>query len=138
MTTALAADPVMQQAEMQHMASRENTHPGHPRHAAAQRRGQQELVRVGNQRQSNARVREFDLQVNLFSWNNWIALKQASSTVAAGEANYQAAREDLIQPGDARADFAVLGAADALAAQQQRSGVCHAAARAGRAGFEVA
>ena len=31
------------------------------------------------------------LQVNLFSWDKWIALKQANSIVAQGEANYLAA-----------------------------------------------
>src|SRR5258708_7499120 len=72
---------------------------------------------VASQTQSTPAFANLNLQVNLFSWNNWIALKQASSTVAQAEANYQAAREDLISRVTQQY-FAVLGAADALAAQQ--------------------
>jgi outer membrane protein len=57
------------------------------------------------------------LQVNLFSWSNWIALKQSSATVAQGEANYAAAQEDLVARV-ATQYFAVLAAVDTLAAQQ--------------------
>ena len=114
---ALKADPVMQQAEATHMASRETRTQAIlnmlPLNAAASKN----WYGVGNQRQSTPAFANLDLQVNLFSWDNWIALKQSSSTVAQAEANYQAAREDLISRVTQQY-FAVLGAADALAAQE--------------------
>jgi outer membrane protein len=114
---ALAADPVMQQAEAQHMASRETRTQAIlnmlPLNAVAGKN----WYGVASQRTSTPAFANLDLQVNLFSWDNWIALKQANSTVAQAEANYQAAREDLITRVTQQY-FAVLGAADALAAQQ--------------------
>jgi outer membrane protein len=56
------------------------------------------------------------VSVNLFSWDNWIALKQANSTVAQGEANYIAAQQDLVQRV-ASLYFNVLNAQDQLNAQ---------------------
>src|SRR5579871_5294564 len=58
-----------------------------------------------------------NLSVNLFSWNNWIALKAADATVAQAEANYQAAAQSLIQRV-AIQYFAVLAAQETLTAQQ--------------------
>lgn len=58
-----------------------------------------------------------ELQSNLFSWSNWIALKQADHTVAQAEATYRAAQEDLISRV-AQHYFAVLSAQDDLEAQQ--------------------
>ena len=114
---ALAADPTMQQAEAVHRASRETRTQAIldmlPLNAVAVKN----WYGVASQRQSTPAFANLNLQVNLFSWNNWIALKQASSTVAQAEANYQAAREDLITRVTQQY-FAVLGAADALAAQQ--------------------
>ncbi len=58
-----------------------------------------------------------DLKQNLFNWQNWVALKTADSTVAQAEADYQAAKEDLIARV-AQRYFDVLSAEDDLEAQQ--------------------
>jgi outer membrane protein len=57
------------------------------------------------------------LAVNLFSWNNWVALKSADASVAQGEANFQAAQQSLVQRVTSQY-FAVLAAQDTLAAEQ--------------------
>lgn len=58
-----------------------------------------------------------DLKQNLFSWQNWVALKRADSQVAQAEADYQAAQEDLIARV-AQRYFDVLAAQDDLGAQE--------------------
>jgi outer membrane protein len=58
-----------------------------------------------------------NLRQSVFSWANWMTLKEASSQVAQAEANYQAAEQNLIQRV-AQAYFAVLSAEDNLEAQQ--------------------
>jgi outer membrane protein len=57
------------------------------------------------------------LSVNLFNWDNWLALKAADATVAQAEANYQAAAQSLIQRVSQQY-FAVLAAQDTLTAEQ--------------------
>jgi outer membrane protein len=57
------------------------------------------------------------LRQNVFSWSNWMALKQAGREVAQAEANYQAAEQQLILRV-AQAYFNVLSAADTLEADQ--------------------
>jgi outer membrane protein len=66
---------------------------------------------------TTARRYGFDLKQNLFRWENWVALQRADSQVAQAEADYQAARQDLIQRV-AQRYFDVLGAQDDLEAQQ--------------------
>jgi outer membrane protein len=58
-----------------------------------------------------------DLRQNLFSWQNWVALRRADSQVAQAEADYQAAQEDLIARV-AQRYFDVLAAQDDLDAQE--------------------
>lgn len=58
-----------------------------------------------------------NLQQNLFSWTNWMALKAADQQVAQAEANYQAAEQQLVLRV-AQAYFNVLTAVDNLAANQ--------------------
>jgi outer membrane protein len=58
-----------------------------------------------------------DLKQSLFSWQNWVALKTADATVAQAEADYQAAKQDLIARVSQRY-FDVLSAEDDLEAQQ--------------------
>ena len=58
-----------------------------------------------------------DLRQNLFRWENWVALRRADSQVAQAEADYQAARQDLIARVSQRY-FDVLAAEDELDAQQ--------------------
>jgi outer membrane protein len=57
------------------------------------------------------------LSLNVFNWDNWVALKAADATVAQAEANYQAAAQSLIQRVSQQY-FAVLAAQDTLSAQQ--------------------
>jgi outer membrane protein len=59
----------------------------------------------------------FDLKQSIFRWENWVALQRADSQVAQAEADYQAARQDLIQRV-AQRYFDVLAAQDDLEAQQ--------------------
>jgi len=58
-----------------------------------------------------------NLQQNLFSWANWMALKAADREVAQAEATYQAAEQQLILRV-AQAYFNVLAAEDGLEANQ--------------------
>lgn len=58
-----------------------------------------------------------NLRQNVFSWANWMTLKQASSQVAQAEANYQAAQQNLILRVS-QAYFNVLAAIDSLDAEQ--------------------
>jgi outer membrane protein len=57
------------------------------------------------------------LSLNVFNWDNWVALKAADATVAQAEANYQAAAQSLIQRVSQQY-FAVLAAQDTLTAEQ--------------------
>ena len=59
----------------------------------------------------------FNLQQNVFSWANWMALRAANAQVAQAEANYQAVEQNLIVRV-AQAYFSVLAAEDGLEAQQ--------------------
>jgi outer membrane protein len=114
---ALIADPTMQQAAAVHMASRETRTQAIlnmlPLNAAATKNWNG----VAGASTSTPALANLGLQVNLFSWNNWVALKAASSSVAQGEANYLAAQQDLIARVAAQY-FAVLNAEDVLAAQE--------------------
>jgi outer membrane protein len=58
-----------------------------------------------------------DLKQNVFRWENWVALKRADAQVAQAEADYQAARQDLMERV-AQRYFDVLSAQDDLDAQQ--------------------
>jgi outer membrane protein len=58
-----------------------------------------------------------NLRQNVFSWANWMQLKEAGREVAQAEANYAAAEQQLILR-TAQAYFAVLTAIDTLAADQ--------------------
>jgi outer membrane protein len=58
-----------------------------------------------------------NLRQNLFSWANWMTLKEASREVAQAEATYQAAEQQLILRV-AQAYFTVLAAEDGLEANQ--------------------
>lgn len=122
---ALTADPTMQQAEYTHLAARENktqailamlpfnaylsktwtgiNGPG----GEGPNAPSTYIPATGN----------VQVQANLFSWSNWIALKDADHVVAQAEAAYLAAEEDLISRVTQRY-FAVLSAQDDLESQQ--------------------
>jgi outer membrane protein len=120
---ALIADPSMQQAAALHMATREVRTQAILAMLPLNANVQKNWAGVTGDTPGISGTRStpvlgvLGFQVNLFSWSNWIALKQSSSTVAQGEANYLAAQEDLVQRV-ASLYFAVLAATDTLAAQQ--------------------
>ena len=113
---ALVADPTMQQAEALHLATKEQRTQA----ILGMMPLDTNVSKTWNGRESHSTstpvLGNLSLQVNLFSWDKWIALKQANSVVAQGEANYLAAQQDLIVRV-AQQYFAVLAAKDALAAQ---------------------
>lgn len=125
---ALIADPTLQQAADVHLATREtrtqaildllplNTNVSKSYTGVVAGNGVAGNGLAGRSYTGPA-LANLGLQVNLFSWSNWVALKSASSTVAQGEANYLAAQQDLIARV-ATQYFAVLNAEDVLAAQQ--------------------
>jgi outer membrane protein len=66
---------------------------------------------------STAKSWALNLRESLFSWANWMAIKQADSQIAQAEANYLAAEQNLVLRV-AQAYFNVLSAQDALDANQ--------------------
>jgi outer membrane protein len=122
---ALAADPTMQQAEYTHLAARENKTQAIlallPFNAYLSKTwtGINGPGGEGPQAPSTyiPATGNLSIQTNLFSWSNWIALKDADHTVAQAEAVYLAAEEDLIARVTQRY-FAVLSAQDDLESQE--------------------
>ena len=113
---ALSADPSMQQAEALHMATRETRTQAILDMLPLDTNVSKTWEGVNSNYGSTPILGNLSLQVNLFSWDKWIALKQANTIVAQGEANYLVARQDLIVRV-AQQYFAVLAANDTLAAQ---------------------
>ncbi len=66
---------------------------------------------------SNSHRYTLDLRQSIFRWDNWVALRRADAQVAQAEADYQAARQDLVTRV-AQRYFDVLSAQDDLDAQQ--------------------
>src|SRR4029077_7265033 len=93
---ALSADPRMQQAEALHMASKETRPQAILDMLPLHTNGSKTWNGVNSNNAATPILGNLSLSVNLFSWDKWIALKQANTIVAQGEANYQAARQDLI------------------------------------------
>ncbi len=114
---ALQADPRMQQAESLHLATRETRTQAWLAMLPLDASASKNWTGVGSDRTTNPAIGTVALQVNLFSWNNWVNLKQANAIVAQGEANYVAAQYDLIARV-AQQYFAVLSAEDTLTAQE--------------------
>src|SRR6202167_553056 len=66
---------------------------------------------------STTKTWALNLRQNVFSWTNWMTLKEAAKEVAQAEATYQAAEQQLILRV-AQAYFNVLAAYDGLQANQ--------------------
>lgn len=66
---------------------------------------------------STAKAWSLNLRESLFSWSNWMSVKQADKEVAQAEATYRAAEQNLILRV-AQAYFNVLSALDGLEANQ--------------------
>jgi len=114
---ALIADPTMQQAAALHMATRETRTQAILDMLPLNANATKNWNGVAGNTITSPTLANLGLKVNLFSWDNWIALKAASSTVAQGEANYQAAQQELIARVAAQY-FAVLNAEDVVAANE--------------------
>jgi outer membrane protein len=120
---ALVADPSLQQAAALHMATREVRTQAVLAMLPLNANVQKNWAGITGDTPGVSGTRStpilgvLGLQVNLFSWSNWIALKQSNATVAQGEANFLAAQEDLVQRVSSLY-FAVLAANDTLAAQE--------------------
>jgi outer membrane protein len=119
--TALSADAQMQQAEAQHLATRETRTQALLNLAPVSASVGKTWSGIGTGSDrigvTNPAVGTLGLSVNLFSWNCWIYLKSANATTAQGEANYLAAQQALVSRVTQRY-FAVLSAEDQLAAQE--------------------
>ena len=113
---SLAADPIMQQAEALHMASRESRTQAILDLLPLDTNVSKTWNGRNSDNAATPILGNLSLGVNLFSWDKWIALRQANSVVAQGEANYAAAKQALISRV-AQEYFAVLAAKDTLAAQ---------------------
>jgi outer membrane protein len=114
---AQAADPKMREAEALHMATRETRTQALLAMLPLDANVSQDWYGIGSASGSAGLLGTLQLNVNLFSWNDWVNLKQANAIVAQGEANYLAAQHDLIARV-AQQYFAVLAAQDTLAAQE--------------------
>jgi outer membrane protein len=107
----------MQQAESLHLATRETRTQAWLAMLPLDASASKNWTGVGSDHVTNPAIGTVALQVNLFSWNNWVNLKQANAVVAQGEANYLTAQYDLIARV-AQQYFGELSAQDTLAAQE--------------------
>jgi outer membrane protein len=114
---ATVADPLIQQATATRLATRETRTQALIGLLPFDLSANKYFQGVGGMPVTTPATMSLTLAVNLFSWNSWVALKAADATVAQGEANFQAAQQNLVQRVTAQY-FAVLAAQDALAAQQ--------------------
>lgn len=114
---SLTADPLWQQAIANQLAAREVRTQALigllPLDVSANKSWQA----VGSTSLNTPANAALVLQVNLFSWNSWVALKTANATVAQAEANYQAAAQNLVARVTSQY-FAVLNAQDVLTAEE--------------------
>jgi outer membrane protein len=132
---ALKSDPQIRQADAQRLASRESRPQAWSAvlpqlsAAASLTKDKQDGTNstdpltgtigppVGFALNSTAKTWNLNLRQNIFSWSNWMTLKQADSQVAQAEATYQAAEQSLVLRV-AQAYFNVLSAQDGLEANQ--------------------
>ena len=135
---ALRNDPQLRAADANRLASRESrpqalaallpqisgtaaytrSHSGGAQDQPAQAlNGQLYVADIPYTNGSTEKQWALNLRQNLFSWQNWVTLKQSNSQVAQAEATYAAAEQNLIFRV-AQAYFNVLAAQDNLEAQQ--------------------
>jgi outer membrane protein len=134
---ALTNDPQIREAEANRMASMEARPQGIasllPQADASGSRGRnfssgiqtrQQLIQgnlvtlnLGGESTTTTDQWSLNLRQNVFSWQNWVALRQASHTVAQAEADYAVAQQSLAQRVSQQY-FAVLSAQDTVKAQE--------------------
>lgn len=78
-----------------------------------------EITNVTSDNKTDSDTTQYQLQLTqpVFRWDRWVALKQANSQVAQAEANYQAAKQDLILRV-AQRYFDALAAKDTLQSEE--------------------
>ncbi|MBM5812447.1 MAG: TolC family outer membrane protein [Gammaproteobacteria bacterium] len=75
------------------------------------------IVSIDSESDATRRTWDLTLRQNVFRWENWVALRRAGDTVAQAEADYAAARQELIVR-TAETYFNVLAAQDTSEAAQ--------------------
>lgn len=115
---ALTADPLWQQAVTTQLAIREAKTQALINLLPIDLSAKKNWAGAGSTTLNTPAYAALNLSVNLFSWDSWVNLKAADATVAQGEANYQAAAQNLIQRVSQQY-FAVLNAQDNLGAQER-------------------
>jgi outer membrane protein len=111
------SDPLLQQAVSTRLAIRETKTQALINLLPLDVSANKSWAGVGDKTITSKSTVNLGLQVSLFSWDSWTALKAADATVAQAEANYQAAEQNLVQRVTTQY-FAVLAAQDALVTQQ--------------------
>lgn len=79
--------------------------------------GGQQLTRVVDSRDNDAKNWVLELRQSVFRWDQWVSLSQAGKKAAQADADYQFAQQDLIVRV-ASSYFLVLAAEDTLASEQ--------------------
>jgi outer membrane protein len=114
---ALDTDPLWHQATATRLASRESKTQAVLGLLPLDVSANKNFIGIGSTQIKTPAYLGASLSLNVFNWDNWVALKAADATVAQAEANYQAAAQSLIQRVSQQY-FAVLAAQDTLTAQQ--------------------
>jgi len=114
---ALDSDPLWQQARFNRLATHESKTQALLNLLPLDVTANKAFVGLGSVQIKTPAYLGASLSLNVFNWDNWVALKAADATVAQAEANYQAAAQNLIQRVSQQY-FAVLAAQDTLTAEQ--------------------
>jgi outer membrane protein len=116
-TRALDSDPLWHQANFNRLATHENKTQAVLGLLPLDISANKNFIGIGSVQLKTPAYLGATLSLNVFNWDNWVALKSADAQVAQAEANYQAAAQSLIQRVSQQY-FAVLAAQDTLTAQQ--------------------
>ena len=116
-TRALDTDPLWHQASFNRLATHESKTQAVLGLLPLDVSANKNFIGVGSVQLKTPAYLGATLSLNVFNWDNWVALKSADAQVAQAEANYQAAAQSLIQRVSQQY-FAVLAAQDTLTAQQ--------------------
>ncbi|HEY3731569.1 MAG TPA: TolC family outer membrane protein [Steroidobacteraceae bacterium] len=114
---ALDTDPLWHQASATRLATRETKTQAVLGLVPLDISANKNFIGIGSAQIKTPAYLGAGLSINLFNWDNWVALKAADATVAQAEANYQAAAQSLVQRVSQQY-FAVLAAEDTLTAEQ--------------------
>jgi outer membrane protein len=114
---ALDTDPLWHQAQFNRLAVHETKTQAVLNLLPLDVTANKNFLGIGSTQIKTPAFLNASLTFNVFSWDNWVALKAADASVAQAEANYQAAAQSLIQRVSQQY-FAVLAAQDTLTAQQ--------------------